>query len=191
MRRVSGIDPSLTSTGLAVVTATTDTGTEYVIRGRTFLTTGLVKSDVKRDPAVHPAIHEVARVEDIVEQVCTSVAGSEVVYVESPALGSRTGKALERGHLYFALLAALTVRRIPFDTVAPTRLKKRVAGSGRADKDAVVAAVRHAWSSSGWSDGAVGGRSDRADAAALAWMAALDHAFDVPEPGADTQSCAA
>lgn len=177
MRRVSGIDPSLTSTGLGVVTATDDIGggTLRLAAGSVRLTTGVVKSDVVRDPDTHPAVYEVARVADIVEQVCRSVAGSELVYVESPALSSRTGKPAERAHLYFSLLAALAARRIPFDTMAPTRLKKRVTGSGRAGKDDVLAAVRQAWGDGGgWSETPTGGRHDRADAAALAWCAAVD-----------------
>jgi Holliday junction resolvasome RuvABC endonuclease subunit len=181
VRRVSGVDPSLTSTGLGVVTATDDIGggTLRLVAGTVRLTTGVVKSDVTRDPDTHPAVYETHRVADIVEQVCRSVAGSELVYVESPALSSRTGKSAERAHLYFSLLAALAARRIPFDTMAPTRLKKRVTGSGRAGKDDVLAAVRRAWGESGtegggWSDTPAGGRHDRADAAALAWCAAVD-----------------
>lgn len=182
MKRISGVDPSLTSTGIAVITETGDRGgtVHKLVQGRIILTTGVVKSDAVRDPTAHPAVHEVARVEDIVEQVCRSVAGSEVVYVESPALGSKTGKPAERGHLYFALLAAFSARRIEFDTLAPTQLKKRVTGNGRAGKDEVLAAVRAAWSELGWQDGPVGGRSDRADAAGLAWVAATDRDWNVP-----------
>lgn len=177
MRRVSGCDPSLTSTGIAVVTATGSPD------HRTFLTTGVVKSDVKQTPGEHPAVYETNRVAQIVEQVCRSVCGSELVLVESPALASRTGKPAERGHLYFSLLAAFTVRGIVFDTVAPTSLKKRVTGSGRAGKDEVLAAVRQAWGAHGWEDGRAAGRYDRADAAALAWLAATTRGFPLPQPG--------
>ena len=49
MRRVAGVDPSLTSTGVALITQTEDVGGDELrtVTGRTFLTTGTVKSDVK------------------------------------------------------------------------------------------------------------------------------------------------
>lgn len=182
MRRVSGVDPSLTSTGLAVVTATGDHGgnTTIHVPGTVRLTTGVIKSDVVRDTDDHPAVYEVARVADIVEQVCKSVWGSELVLMESPAYASKMGKAAERAHLYFSLCAAFTVRRIPFDTRTPAQLKKQVTGNGRADKHAVLDAVRAAWGEYGWVDGPVAGRFDRADAGALAWMAAVDCGYRVP-----------
>lgn len=145
----------------------------------TFLTASVVKSDLRAGNE-HPAVFEVHRVADIVEQVCVSVAGSELVLVESPAFASRTGKPAERAHLYFSLLAAFTARRIRFDTLTPAQLKKRVTGSGRAEKSAVLDAVREMWGGAGWVDGKVSGRHDRADAAALAWMAAQDQEFTLP-----------
>lgn len=182
MRRVSGVDPSLTSTGLAVVTATDDHGgnTTVFVPGTVRLTTGVVKSDVVRAANDHPAVYETNRVADIVEQVCRSVYGSELVLVESPALGSRTGKPAERAHLYFALLAAFTVRRIVFDTRTPAQLKKQITGNGRADKQQVLDAVRAAWGEHGWVDGPAAGRFDRADAGALAWMAAVHCGYRIP-----------
>ena len=182
MRRVSGVDPSLQSTGVAVVTATGDHGgnTTIHVPGTVRLTTGVVKSDVKQAPDQHPAVYETNRVADIVEQVCKSVWGSELVLVESPAYASKMGKAAERAHLYFALLAAFTVRRITFDTRTPAQLKKQVTGNGRADKHAVLDAVRAVWGGHGWDDGPAGGRFDRADAGALAWMAAVDCGYPIP-----------
>lgn len=181
VQRVSGVDPSLTSTGIAVVTRTEGVPP---VAGRTFLTTSVVKSDTPElEGDVHPAVYEVHRVESIVEQVCRSVAGSELVYVESPAFASKSGKPAERAHLYFAMLAAFVVRRIRFDTLTPAQLKKRVTGNGRAQKDEVLDAVRAAWGERGWVDTPVGGRSDRADAAGLAWVAAHDLGWDVCTPG--------
>lgn len=182
MRRVSGVDPSLQSTGVAVVTATGDHGgnTTIHVPGTVRLTTGVIKSDVKQLPDQHPAVYETKRVADIVEQVCKSVFGSELVLVESPAYASKMGKAAERAHLYFSLCAAFTVRRIPFDTRTPAQLKKQVTGNGRADKHAVLDAVRSAWGESGWTEGAAAGRFDRADAAALAWMAAVHCGYRIP-----------
>lgn len=140
----------------------------------------MVKSDAVPEAGEHPAVFEVRRVADIVDQLCTSVAGVELVYVEAPAYASRTGKYTERAYLYYTVLAALAVRGIRFEVVAPASLKKRVAGSGRAPKGAVLDTVRSAWSNAGWSDTPKQGVHDRADASALAWCAAFDRAFDVP-----------
>lgn len=147
------------------------------------MTTSAVKSDVVREEGEHPAVYEVRRVEDIVSQLCTSLAGAEVVYVESPAYASRTGKYAERAHLYYALLAALVVRRTVFEVIPPTSLKKRVTGDGRASKDQVLNTVRSGWTNDGWSDTPKQGIHDRADATGLAWLAAAEHGFDVPKPG--------
>lgn len=128
-------------------------------------------------------MYEVRRVDDIVTQLCTSLAGVEAVYVEAPAYASRTGKYTERSYLYYSFLAALVLRRTAFEVLPPATLKKRVTGSGRATKDAVLTTVRSEWSSSGWSDTPKQGTYDRADASALAWCAAFDQGFDVRRPG--------
>ena len=175
MRRVGGVDPSLQSTGLAIIT---EVGTPEL---RTFLSTTTLRVPVDKTIS-HPALAEVERVREIVDTLCTSLHGCEAVYVESPAYASRTGKYAERAHLYFALLAALTVRRVTVETVTPAQLKKRVTGNGRAGKEDIINTVRDRWSAHGWVDTPKLGVSDRADASALAWVAAVEHGFDVEEP---------
>lgn len=188
--RVVGVDPSLSSTGLAIITRTEGVTTQHqVIDGRVFLTVTTLKPTSTGTPKT--VVEEAERVADLVDQVCTSAAGAEHVYIESLALNSRTGKYAERAHLYFSLVAALHARRHTVTVLAPTTLKKRITGSGRADKDHMTAAIRYSWSSLGWDDGPVGGRSDRADASALAWCAALDQGWVVPPPATGSQSCAA
>lgn len=174
MRHVAGIDPSLTGTGIAVITKTVPwtKGDE----SRIFLTTELIKVPAK---GVGPAA-ESERVTSIVDAVCESTGSAELVNVESLALNSRTGKYAERAHLYYALIAAFLVRRKAFDTLTPSQLKKRTTGNGRADKEEVLAAVREAWGDRGWHEGLKGGRYDRADAAALAWVAAEAVGIEVP-----------
>ena len=115
-------------------------------------------------------------------QLCRSLAGAELVYVEAPAYASRTGKYTERGYLYYTLLAALVLRRTEFDVIPPTTLKKRTTGSGRATKGEMLNTVRSTWSSAGWSETPKQGIHDRADASALAWCAAVDRGLDVPKP---------
>ena len=177
MRHVAGIDPSLTSTGIAVLTETLGCSK---FPPRIFLTVESYKPTMTGSGAGA----EVARVQSVVEQVCESTHSAELILIEGLALSSRTGKYAERAHLYYSLHAAYLARRRNVDTVAPTSLKKLVTGNGRADKDQVLDAVRAAWSDRGWSDGLKTGRYDRADAAALAWVAAARSGWDVPElPG--------
>lgn len=176
MRLVAGVDPSLASTGIALVTQVDGLhGARCHLSAETF------------KPAMTGtgAAAEVARVASIVEQVCQSTGTCELVLIEGLALSSRTGKYAERAHLYYSLHAGYIARRKQVESVAPSSLKKLVTGSGRADKDAVLQAIRDAWGDLGWDEGLKTGRYDRADAAALAWVAAERTGFPVPAlPGA-------
>lgn len=178
--RIVGVDPSLTSTGFAVITRTEGVRTaHHNIPGKLILSTATIKGVVPAGES--GAIGEVHRVEEIVDQVCRSSANAVAVYIEGLALMSRTGKYAERAHLYYSILAALYVRDQLVTIVPPTTLKKRVTGSGRADKQQMLDTVRDAWSEAGWGDGHAGGRFDRSDATALAWVGAVDHGWDVPK----------
>lgn len=175
MKRVVGIDPSLTSTGFAAITRTDGAGPAFP--PRIFLTASSFK------PATivgTGAVAEAARVVSIVDSICTSAASAERVLLEALAFSSRNGKYAERAHLFYALVTAFVARRVQVESLAPTSLKKSVTGSGRASKEEVLEAVREAWGDRGWEDGLKGGRFDRADAAALAWVSAAQMGWDVP-----------
>jgi len=173
MRRVTGIDLSLTSTGIAVITETS--------RG-TRLVTSVVKPDVATHyPGEHLALYELRRIDDIVNQLMKSSHRSELVMIESPAYASKMGKSTERAALYYFTLGSLALRRQVFDTMPPTSLKKQITGSGRSDKDSMIQSIRSAWGDSGWSEEPKSGIADRADAAGLAWVAAKMAGFrDLP-----------
>lgn len=171
MRWVHGVDPSLSSTGFATIT---ETGSRIILTYTNFRPT-------KLDATLHPAVAEAARVQELTEDVCTRVSRSELLLIEGIAYSSKTGKPAERAHLFYSIVAGCAARRVPLDQVAPTSLKKLVTGSGRVDKEGVIAAVRSAWSNYGWADGTNLGRSDRADAVGLAWVAATRCGFDVPK----------
>lgn len=181
-RRIVGIDPSLTSTGFAVITKVDGLVTDHhVIPEQVFLTVSSFKPDPVPDTGQAPAVREAARVASIVDDVCSSSAGAERVMLEGLALQSRTGKYAERAHLFYALVTAYVARRVQVESLAPSSLKKAVTSNGRASKDEVLDAVRAAWSERGWEDGPKTGRFDRADATALAWVAAAQAGWDVPE----------
>ncbi len=176
-----GVDPSLTSTGFAVITKVDGLVTDHhVIPERVFLTVSSFKPDPIPDTGQSAALREAARVVSIVDDVCSSSAGAERVMLEGLALQSRTGKYAERAHLFYALVSAFAARRSRVDSLAPSSLKKAVTSNGRASKDEVLDSVRAAWSERGWEDGPKTGRFDRADAAALAWVAAAQEGWDVP-----------
>lgn len=187
--RIVGLDPSLTSTGFAVITRTEEVRTPHtVVLRRISLATVVVKGD--HSPELTGALADAHRVQDIVEQVCTSAHDAIAVGIEElpPMRGAKSGKYAERAHLYFSLLAALHARGHDVVTFKPSSLKKRFTGDGRADKQKVLDAVRHRWSQSGWVDTPATGRFDRADAAALATVVASDHGWYVGDlPISDTQ----
>lgn len=171
--RLVGVDPSLSSTGIAVITRVAGHGP---VPTRIFLT-----AETFRIPATGTGpLAESERVASIVHDVCSSSGGALRMTIEGLALNSRTGKYAERAHLFYALVAACAARRWAFEVVAPTSLKKQVTGNGRASKEDVLDAVRAGWGDAGWDDGPVTGRFDRADASALAWVSAGQMGWAVP-----------
>lgn len=177
-----GIDPSLTCTGIAVITRTQGGGNEHQhIPGRVFLTASMIKVEsLGQGP-----LAESARVQEIVQLACGSSGGALRVTIESiPPKPRMSAKYAERAHLYYALVAAYVARRIEVATLTASELKKLVTGDGGGksedSKQRVLDAVRAAWGERGWSDGPIGGRNDRADASALAWVSAAQEGWDVP-----------
>lgn len=94
-------------------------------------------------------------------------ASADLVVVEGPSYGSKTGNQHERAGLWWLIAYALWMRGTPLAVVPPSNLKKYATGSGIADKDRVMASVVRRFD---WFDG----DNNAADAAVLAAMG-YDH----------------
>lgn len=91
----------------------------------------------------------------------------EKVYIEGPAYSSSGSSTLQMGALHYFLRLFLYKENIEFKVIAPTTLKKYIAGTGRAKKDLILLKVYKKW-------GVEFDISDLADAYGLARMALED-----------------
>ena len=149
---VAGIDPSLTSTGVAV-------WEDGAAPWSTAVTSKGKRADLWSV--------RVRRVHDIVQAVSSMVPAGALVIVEGPAYGHGDEPGfVDRAALIYEILGALMERGLDFGIVPPQTLKRWATGSGAASKAAVSAVVRRA----------VPGMSmrtdDESDAAAMMLMAA-------------------
>ncbi len=122
-RIVCGIDPSLTSTGLAKIS------------GTKILDTSLIKTSGKADV---PYRERAERIIYIVDGIATFCAGVDLVVIEGPSFRSVSTSTWERAALFYRCLEHFTNNSTPFAVAPPKSAKKWASGSGTASKDAVM-----------------------------------------------------
>lgn len=125
MPTVVGIDPSLTCTGLVVLTDDR----------RPFHTS--FKSTGKKDDTLY---QRKMRLRRLAAEIVNFTMGMEpdLVVIEAPSMGSKFGHPHDRSGLWWLLVAELAV---PIMEVSPAVRMKYGTGRGRADKDDVLTAV--------------------------------------------------
>lgn len=126
---VVGIDPSLTGTG--VVRINTTTRATAVRR----------LSSKPTDDSIQARVTRLRTLASAVVGLCV---GADLVVIEGPAYGSKTGHMHERSGYWFQICSRLVGLGIPVVEVAPNVLKTYVLGKGGGagtDKDNVLAAV--------------------------------------------------
>lgn len=157
-----GVDPSLTSTGWAVM------------RNGSIVDYGRIKSKGKKNANLS---EQYDRMEDIVDRLLGAVdcnvlklPADVVVAMEAPAINSRFGRVHQRYGLWWLMYSSfrsLCVREIM--DIPPTTLKKYFTGNGRAEKEDMIREARKRIGPSHDPN------DDEADAIALAyWAANLD-----------------
>lgn len=67
--------------------------------------------------------------------------GADLVAIETPAYSKSTGSATDRAGYWWMVVGRLTAAGVPMVEVAANTLKVYALGTGRGDKDAMVAAV--------------------------------------------------
>lgn len=133
---ILGIDPSLTSTGLALV----DDGE--------VIATANIKSTGKRGATYDDWMARIDKVHAEVYAVLNEWGSErliELAVIESPSHGSKFGNPHERAGLWWRIYSDLTKHRVPIKTLAPKSRAKFITGSGNADKTEVLAAARERW----------------------------------------------
>jgi Holliday junction resolvasome RuvABC endonuclease subunit len=170
-RFVVGIDPSLTRTGITLLTV----GGDGVARPKVLRECGYHCVDSPGFDASSDRIVSQARtVAAIIDKLA---ARPELVMVEAmipprDALPSY----LERAALWYGIWSAIKARGLPRAVIQPTTLKKWATGAGRADKELVLAEVRN-W----WPDIPIANH-DIADSAVCAAAAAMRLGWTMPFP---------
>lgn len=163
MPRIIGVDTSLTRTGLARI--------DVVGSLPPTIELWSVKSAAvgERWDARHDRIHELAT------EVGKAFDGfPSLVVIESPAYGSNTGSIHDRAWFWGQVYHEARSRGIPVLTASPSGRMKYITGSGRADKDVVLAAAIKRWPSVDITN------NDEADALIVGAMGArvLGHPID-------------
>lgn len=148
-RAVVGLDPSLTSFGVAVV------------GGGFPAMTGHVKSAGSRGASLTDR-HR--RISDLVERVLQFVPGGAVVVIEGPSYASHSSGTWDRAGLWHEVVRRLLGRDHEVVICPPTSRAKYATGKGNAGKDAVLSAVVRRYP-----DVEVG-TNDEADALVMAMM---------------------
>lgn len=148
---ILGIDPSITSTGLALVH-----------EGEILKTTN-IKSTGKKGATYDEWLDRIKRVHAHTRQQFNEWAGEhliELAVIESPSHGSRFGNPHERAGLWWRIYEDVASHGIPIKTLAPKSRAKYITGDGNADKKKVLEAARLRWGDIG--------NHDLADAVGLA-----------------------
>lgn len=121
-KQVVGLDPSLTSTGLATVngalTIISKPGNDDLLRLRRIVAT-------------------------VLDHCHANFA--DLVVIEGLSYGSTTGKATDRAGLHWLIRDALDSAHIPVALVTPAARAKYATGKGNAGKDAVLIDVVKRW----------------------------------------------
>jgi Holliday junction resolvasome RuvABC endonuclease subunit len=158
MATVVGVDPSLTSSGVAIL---------------------------RDGQPVHVSHHGYSghngaswqsrsrRVRWTVRKIMEALTGScaDLVVMEGPSYGSQHGAAFDRSGLWHGVFGALDANLVPIAVVSPKTRAKWATGKGTDDKRTVYDAVKAEWpvQLSAFNDGG----NDEADALTMAAMGAL------------------
>lgn len=159
--RITGLDLSLTSTGVAHIDIQRPPALDpqVTVTTRTITSTG-------RKSATLP--ERVARIRKLRNAICDQAAAAQLVVIEAPAYGQNVGSAWDRAGLWHAVVSAIDHMRIPYVAVAPQKVKQVAAGKGNADKAAVAAGMTRLWG-----DRAAPADNNQFDALALATLGAI------------------
>lgn len=129
--RVVGLDPSLTSTGMAFAT---------VDGAGVQLSTKTHKSNAKKDPTLADRGGRLHRLsEKIITDACQFQP--ELVLVEEPAHNQKSGHHHDRSGLWWLSVKGMIDSGLQVHEISITTLKKYATGSGAAAKEAVVIAA--------------------------------------------------
>lgn len=163
MDLIAGIDTSLTSSGIGIITRR--------VTGDCVASATTITSRGQRGDGLAERATRIAGLAEAIDQAAGSVA---LAVIEAPSYGSKGGSPVDRHHLWWLVVARLIARGVPVAVCAPATRAKFATGNGKAHKAAVSAAVTRLWPTLELAN------SDEADAVALAHAGAVHLGWDVP-----------
>jgi len=134
MKRVCGIDYSLTCTGIAIAT--------LLANGQVKMNTSTVTSKGKRAASL---VDRHARITQIGQDILHHARVADLVVIEGMTPGAKGGSPHDRAAGWWWVVGGCIRAEVPVAVVAPTSLKLAIAGSGRADKASVAVALSRLW----------------------------------------------
>lgn len=167
MKRVIGLDLSLTKSGIAVIVATA--------RG-VKLVTDTVSSTGKRGDSM---VQRHARITGLSKEIMHHASVADLVVVEGLFAGPNAGSLVDRAGLMWHVVGGLIRREVPVAVIAPQAMKKGIVGRAGSVKDKVDKVHVALAVAKLYPDADLGG-NDSADAAALAHLGAVWLGLDVP-----------
>jgi crossover junction endodeoxyribonuclease RuvC len=127
--RILGVDPSLTSTGYALL--------ERTSKGPRLLEGGVIKSN--KDGSLAQRICEIAvGIREVMDEYSPHSMAIEQVY----AMPENPRTTIKMAHVRGAILMLAAEREIPVIDYSPRQIKKLLTGSGSAGKEQVQMAVQ-------------------------------------------------
>jgi crossover junction endodeoxyribonuclease RuvC len=153
MSYVIGLDPSLTSSGIATITL----GSGVTAEAR------VVKTAAQVNPTISDRNDRLRRIAAELTDACRH---AELVAIEGPALSRNTGHVWDRAGLWWLTVDRLLQLDLPLVQIETTVRAKWATGKGNASKTAVAVAMARMWPDVAIPD------DNAADALALATIAA-------------------
>lgn len=170
MRFVVGLDLSLTSAGVAIITENSR---------RTVLNTEVFKSSPirtgppgKNGKPTETLRDRYVRMRDHSQTIIHYAATADLVVIEG-LINAPGGGVQDRTALWWIVVGACMRRDVPVAVASPPAMKRVITGKGNADKVEVALAIQKLWPN------AKLGNNDTADAAGLAHCGAVALGWDV------------
>lgn len=171
MKRIVGIDLSLTSAGVAILTESS----RGVALNTAVFTSKAIKSgapDGKGRPT-QTLRDRYVRLRDHSQTVIHNVATADLVVIEG-LVSAPGGGVQDRTALWWIVVGACLRRDVPVAVASPSAMKRVIVGKGTADKVEVALAVMRLYPD------ATIGNNDCADASGLAHCGAVALGWGVP-----------
>lgn len=161
---VCGIDPSLTNTGIAILSD-----------GQPMLLRSIGHGTLSGRSYAHRSDRIVSQCRAVMDAVISREA-TDLAVIEGPAYGACNASTHDGSGLWWGLYSTLRARRIPIAVIAPTTRAKWATGKGNADKTTVLTTVRSWWPNTHVAN------HDQADALVLAAIGAFHAGDPMPFP---------